>query len=87
MGIILDSGFCGRDVYLTQNLKGPVCNRAFWYVLVNLDGLFYLVSNGEDRVQRSHRVLNNQGDFAASNLRHLLLGDGDYVFAVQDDTS
>ena len=44
MRVVLNPRLGGRDVYLSQNIEGSLHDRAFRNVLVDLNGLFYLVS-------------------------------------------
>jgi hypothetical protein len=49
-------------------------HAALGNVLVNLNGLVDLVSDGEDGIQGGHGVLNNESDLASAHPAHFVLG-------------
>ncbi len=52
---------------------------AFATLLVEDDRLHDLRADGEDRVERGHRLLEDHADVAAANRLHLALGQADEV--------
>ena len=87
MGIILNPGFGGGNVDLTQHIQGLLQDAALGDGLVDADGFGNLAANGKDRVQRGHRILDNQGDAAAAHFAHLMLGKLEQVLAFQSDAA
>ena len=53
--------------------------------LVQLHGLGDLVADGEHRVQRRHRLLEDHRDVVAADLRHLVLVERREVAALEED--
>ena len=49
------------------------------------DRLHELVSDGVDRIQRSHRILEDHGDLAAADALHLVLAEFEEVLSVELD--
>ena len=63
------------DVDVVQALHGDVEGLALAHPLVEHDRLHQLVADGEHRVERGHRVLEDHGDLSAPDVAHLLLGE------------
>ena len=53
-----------------QQLEYPIPDALPWQVMVELDGFRDLVLHREDRVERSHRVLQDHGDLLAAVAAH-----------------
>ena len=52
---------------------------------MRLDRLGDLVPNGEHGIERGHRILEDHGDLAATNLAQLILVHIEDVVALEDD--
>ena len=49
------------------------------------EGLGNLFTNSEDRIERSHRILEDHRDVVAANLAHLPVRQGQQVLAIKED--
>ena len=58
---------------------------ALVHVAVQFQGFGELAADGEDGVQRGHRLLEDHGDAVAADGAHFLFGDLQEVFAVEID--
>ena len=85
MRIVVRSALRRRDVHQPQHLDGAVHRIAAVQALVHPDGLGDLVADGIDRVQRGHRLLEDDGDLLAADLSHLVRAERDEVAALPHD--
>ena len=54
-----------------KHVAGPFAGIGFRTLVMQLDHLSYLIKNRNDRIERSHRILENHRDLSAANGAHL----------------
>ena len=67
MGIFIATFFRGRNSHFGQHVDGLGPGVVFAQPLVQDDGFHDLIAYGEDRIQGSHRFLENHGYVVAPN--------------------
>jgi len=74
-----------RNVHLAEELQCACARLVLGHVLVGQDGLDHLVADGEHRVERRHRLLEDHADFLAADLAHARLGHAHHVATEEGD--
>ena len=83
--VVVDAVAGGRDTDQLQQLDGPPAGRRAVQPLVQLERFADLTANGQDRIQRGHRVLEDHGDVVATHLPHVVLFELEQVTSVEHD--
>ncbi len=78
-----EAGLRRGDAHRLQELARPPPRRGATGSLVHPDRLRHLVADGEQRVQRGHRVLQDHGDAPAPHAAHLRVGFLQQVLALE----
>ncbi len=81
MRIVAHAARRGGDADLLQHLQCPGVDGALREAFVRADGLHDLLADGEDRIERSHRFLEDHGDARATDALHAGIGKFDEDFA------
>ena len=68
--ILVDAAVRFGDADQAQHIDGFFPGRLLVELLVQNDGFHDLVADGEHRIQRSHRLLENHGNIIAANFAH-----------------
>ena len=76
-----------RHVDEAEHLDGPVHRLAPVEALVQPNDLGDLLADRVDRVQRGHRLLEDDGDFPAANPAHLVRAERDQIAPFPQDAS
>ena len=69
--ILVIAAFRIRNADLAHNLQGALLGGVLIQFQVKHDGFLNLVADGQHRVQRGHRLLEDHTDFAAADAAHL----------------
>jgi hypothetical protein len=73
------------DFHSLQHLHRPVPGRLLLEPLVQHHRLGDLLADGEHRVQRGHRLLEDHRDPVAPDAAHRLIGEVEQVLAFEED--
>ena len=68
-----------------QHLDGALERFLLRYALVRQDGLHHLHADGEDRIQRGHRLLKDHADLFAADRADFVPGKLQQVAALEED--
>ena len=74
--VVVEAAARRRDADQLEQLDGPIDRAATLQLAVRLEHLGQLALDGEDRVQRGHRVLEDHRHAVAPDLAHRLLAAG-----------
>ena len=74
-----------RDVHAAQHLDRPVHRLAAATALVQRDRLADLPADGEQRIERGHRLLKDHRDVVAADVLHLAFGEAEQIGALEAD--
>ena len=85
VGVVVQALGGPGHVHQGEHLEGPVPGLGLGDVAVQSDALGDLLADGHGRVERRHRVLEDQAHLVAPHLAHLLLAQGGQVTAQQGD--
>ena len=69
--ILVIAAFRIRNADLAHDFQGALLGGVLVQFQVEHDGFLNLVADGQHRVQRSHRLLEDHTDFAAADAAHL----------------
>ena len=85
MRILIEATLCERDLHELQHLDRALLRFLLRHILVQKQCLDELLSDGEHRIQRGHRLLENHRDLLAADLTHLILGHLYDIFSIEED--
>ena len=71
----------------SKQLDRPLAGLGLGHLLVQQDRLHHLIADGEDRVERRHRLLKDHADLFAADRPHLRLGQPHEVAAEERDAA
>src|SRR5437667_10635685 len=84
VGILAHPPLGGGDPDGAEKVLHALAQRAAAQVLVKERGLRHLSEDGEERVERRHRILQDHGDAPATDAAQLTLALAGQVFSVED---
>ena len=92
MRVVVDPALGVGNLHKAQHLDGPRERGAAAQAFVQADDLGDLGPHGVDRIERGHRLLEDDGDLLAADLAHLIRPERHQVAALPenlavDDTS
>src|SRR6266566_5121374 len=87
VGILAHPPLGGGDPDGAEKVLHALAQRAAAQVLVKERGLRHLSEDGEERVERRHRILQDHGDAPATDEAQLTLALAGQVFSVEDDAA
>src|SRR5438552_2087629 len=87
VGILAHPPLGGGDPDGAEKVLHALAQRAAAQVLVKERGLRHLSEDGEERVERRHRILQDHGDAPATDAAQLTLALAGQVFSVEDDAA
>src|SRR3990172_1900698 len=87
MRVGVDARLGVGDLDQPEHLDGLRPGFFFAQPLMQLDRLADLVADGEDRIERGHRLLKDHRDLVAADLAHLLIFEPEQIPAAIEDLS
>ena len=85
VGILVESLFRHGDADQFQHFNRMLLGLMLVHARMNFQGLHDLLSNGKNRVERGHGLLEDHGDFAAANLSHFIFALFQQVLPFKED--
>ena len=85
MRILLEPARAVGDADELEQFEGACRRLLVVHLQMNLQGLHHLLADGQHRIERGHRLLENHRDVAAALLAHLLLGEVEQVLPFEQD--
>ena len=83
--VLLDTDFRLRNADRGHQLDGPRLGRLATQLGVGLDGFDQLTLHGKQRVQRRHRILEDEADVGTAHLAHLGGGQAGDLLPIEED--
>ena len=85
MRILFEPPRAVRDADQLEQFERTRRRLLVGHLQVNLQRLHHLLADGQHRVERGHRLLEDHRDVAAAPLAHLLLGEVEQVLPLEQD--
>ena len=87
MRVLVEAAFRVGDADKVQQLDGAGLRLLVIHAEMNLQRFFDLQSDGQDRVERGHRLLEDHRNVAAANGAHVIVAEIEQVAAVEHDAA
>ena len=81
--IFVDAARRQRDADLGQRLDGPLARLLLAHAAMGAQRLGDLLADGEHRIERAHRLLEDHADLPAAHLAHLARADRQQIAALE----
>jgi hypothetical protein len=85
MRVLLEPARAIGDADKLEQLNGTRFRLLVVHPEMNLQGLHHLLADGEHRIERGHRLLEDHRDVAATLLAHLVFGEVEQVLSLEED--
>src|SRR5215207_11518708 len=76
-----------RDADFAEETEHFVASRRSVETLVAADRLAYLLSGGEERIEKGHRVLEDHRNAASAQVFHFSLGQGRQIEVMKENAT
>ncbi len=85
MRIVAETGGGRRNADGVEHLDGAALGVGTGNAIVPADRLGQLIADGEDRIERTHRLLEDHGDALAADGAQLRGAGGQQILALEED--